>query len=792
MVVKTLGRGGMGTVFLCHHRSDEQDLAALKIFPAWSTDQDGFKRFEREIDVLTRLRHPGIVPLKRKRTAQGRDTSSGVYWIAMEFVDGPSLESRLDAGALPQGYAASQFRTLADALGYAHAQGVFHRDIKPANIVLGREGVRLVDFGIALQHERTRLTAIGTFAGTLAYMPPEVVVDERVHPNPMMGDIYALGVVLYEALTAQRAFATERGLSDRARQMRILKAKMKANALDPGDAVAPALRQVVLETTEPDPAERLSDWGRFIELLDGIEYEPDIDGEGVTAPKARFDDTGTGVGDSSGNRRRVARPARGRLTRPRRSAPKPSAGPLPTKGLPQPSLPPPSLPPPPAAAEPPPSVWADASAQDSDFTDVAAVGRAASAAFDEPESDEATHPVGKSVLAATMVAAAADVEHTVPSPQPMMPQPEGFKTKPPPAPPLAPPAMPKATTVPIHAAGPPTPLPTPRVEPPPPPPKALVIPPVVSAPKPVQRTPEAHPPRPPQQPAMAPPRPVQAPPKQVQAPPPAPIQSRPQSRPPPPPPVAVAPNPLPAPPRKPTPAPMRAPAPVVAPRPQSVDLDDEEEEGSNKGVVVLFAVLGLLAMLMTTGVVAYVIMQGMGDGGDTTTVANADPTTEQPTTIEPTTVEPTTIEPATIDPATPPVIDDGIVTWKDTGIDQPPPAWPTGGAAGAQGNGSQAGAGSSTKRTTASTSKRTVGNKAPTKTIQKRVKFTSTKEAAQVFLNGRRRGSTPLTLVLDAGKYEVRFVGAEKTVTKPVTIGKFTADEFQFNEGLRQIKPRFN
>ena len=275
-VLRTLGKGGMGMVFLGQHVDDEHEIAAVKLFHAWADDDDGFRRFERECEVLQRLDHPGIVPLKHGRIGTGRDVSSGIYWMAMAYIDGPSLEARLDHGPLPPGYAAATFHQLADALEHAHSRGVFHRDLKPANIVLGIDGVRLVDFGIALQEEKTRLTAVGTFAGTLPYMPPEVVLDDRSRPDPVLGDIYALGVVLYEALTGERAFQTERGLTERERQMRILKAKMSGDVLDPGPGVPEPLRKLVQAATDPSPGARLSTWSTFKSMLTAVAFGPDV------------------------------------------------------------------------------------------------------------------------------------------------------------------------------------------------------------------------------------------------------------------------------------------------------------------------------------------------------------------------------------------------------------------------------------------------------------------------------------------------------------------------------------
>ncbi len=142
----------------------------------------------------------------------------------------------------------------------------------------------------------------------------------------------------------------------------------------------------------------------------------------------------------------------------------------------------------------------------------------------------------------------------------------------------------------------------------------------------------------------------------------------------------------------------------------------------------------------------------------------------------------THIEATAIDVGDPDAVgaDDDAVTWKDTGLQQPPLKWPDPKSRSPGHNGRGGGG-----------AKRPAHND---RQLQKRVRFTVSKgtAAGQVFIDGRRRGSTPLTLMLDAGRYELRFEGGERSVLKTVDIGMFSADEYEFNEGMREIKTKFN
>jgi serine/threonine protein kinase len=255
VVVRRIGRGAMGQVWLCRHGLVSERLAALKVLGGACDPDRGYRRFAREVATLEKLRHESIVGCR----GCGVIPSSGEYWVAMEYVEGPTLSVVLDGGPMPAGEVVALAARLAAGLRHAHGVGVVHRDIKPANIVMGVYGPVLVDFGIALASGQDRLTAVGATLGTLAYMPPEIFLDEA-EPDLAAADFYALGVVLYEALVGRRAFPTQRGLSDQVAQVQVLKAKVTSGALDPGQAVVPALRRLVLLLTAPDPKARPRRW----------------------------------------------------------------------------------------------------------------------------------------------------------------------------------------------------------------------------------------------------------------------------------------------------------------------------------------------------------------------------------------------------------------------------------------------------------------------------------------------------------------------------------------------------
>src|SRR5690625_2701486 len=209
-VLERVGSGGMASVYRARRLSDGQ-IVALKIpMEQYVADAKFIRRFHREAEVAQRLDHRNIV-----RTFE--HGSHGVkHFMAMEFVDGRSLESYIDARELDIELSAEIMKYVASALNHIHEAGIIHRDIKPANIMVLRQGldrgagqrldpdaVKLMDFGIAGGKVLSRLTMTGARVGTPVYMSPEQARGLKIDHR---SDIYSLGLVFYEMLTGQTAF----------------------------------------------------------------------------------------------------------------------------------------------------------------------------------------------------------------------------------------------------------------------------------------------------------------------------------------------------------------------------------------------------------------------------------------------------------------------------------------------------------------------------------------------------------------------------------------------------------
>jgi serine/threonine protein kinase len=196
-LLQEVGRGGMGVVFRARDTTLGREVA-LKLLQGLS-DPDAVARFQREAQLAARLRHPGIV------TIYEAGVEKGVPYIAMEFVRGTGLDVLL-AGPMRARERVEILRRVAETVHAAHEQGIIHRDLKPSNIIVDEAGrPHVADFGIARDARGTALTATGMMVGSPPYMAPEQargessLVDRRT-------DVYALGVILYEAVARRRPF----------------------------------------------------------------------------------------------------------------------------------------------------------------------------------------------------------------------------------------------------------------------------------------------------------------------------------------------------------------------------------------------------------------------------------------------------------------------------------------------------------------------------------------------------------------------------------------------------------
>ena len=190
-----LGTGASAVVRRASDRVTGRTFA-VKLFHAGASAHDR-RRQQREMRALATLHHPGLVALHDGGVEDGRP------FIVTDLVEGPTLAERLEAGPLDPDEVRRLGARLADALAHVHRGGIVHRDLKPANVLLGPDGPRLADFGIARAVDGTAVTGTGYVVGTAAYLAPEQVRGEWVGPE---ADVYALGLVLLEALTGRREY----------------------------------------------------------------------------------------------------------------------------------------------------------------------------------------------------------------------------------------------------------------------------------------------------------------------------------------------------------------------------------------------------------------------------------------------------------------------------------------------------------------------------------------------------------------------------------------------------------
>jgi len=197
-ILEKIGAGGMGEVYLAHDTTLDRRVA-LKFLPdAVRGDAVARERFLREARAASRLTHSGIVGIHAVEEAEGQ------AFISMEYVAGRSLRHVTDEEALPLDRAVAIASEVASALSAAHAAGIVHRDIKPDNIVITDDGhAKVLDFGLARIEGATKLTESAVTVGTLAYMSPEQAQGDAVDER---SDIFSLGAVLYEMITAHTPF----------------------------------------------------------------------------------------------------------------------------------------------------------------------------------------------------------------------------------------------------------------------------------------------------------------------------------------------------------------------------------------------------------------------------------------------------------------------------------------------------------------------------------------------------------------------------------------------------------
>ena len=269
LLLEPIDAGGMATIYTARQPALDR-IVAIKVLPEYLIDQPGFlERFKIEAQAIARLDHPSILPI------YDYGQMGGVPYLVMKYVSGGTLKNLID-GPLEPRQAADILRQIAEALDYAHQQGVIHRDIKPGNVLL-QDGhrVQLSDFGLAkIVSSPTQLTQSGVGVGTPDYMSPE---QAQGLPVDARSDIYSLGVVVYQMLTGQLPFNAETPLAVMLKHVN--EPPPPIRKINPH--ISEATERVVLRALAKSPDDR---YATAVELANAFEHSLDSQATLTTLP----------------------------------------------------------------------------------------------------------------------------------------------------------------------------------------------------------------------------------------------------------------------------------------------------------------------------------------------------------------------------------------------------------------------------------------------------------------------------------------------------------------------------
>ncbi|MBE3558331.1 MAG: protein kinase [Ktedonobacteraceae bacterium] len=261
-ILSSLGQGGMARGYKAYQENLDREVA-VKVLPPWyAADRNFISRFHLEARLIARLSHPNIV------TVHDASEQNGHLYIVMQLVDGGTLKQRFERlqqqGKLMEtAEIVTIFTQIGDALAYAHEQGVIHRDIKPVNVLMDQSNRPILsDFGIAKVIASTQLglTHPGAGVGTPEYMSPE-----QCQGGPVDGraDIYALGVMLFEAQTGRTPFVGDNYPA--LAHSHIYEPPPRPSVFNP--AIHPAIEHIILKALMKDPQQRFQTAGEMVEML---------------------------------------------------------------------------------------------------------------------------------------------------------------------------------------------------------------------------------------------------------------------------------------------------------------------------------------------------------------------------------------------------------------------------------------------------------------------------------------------------------------------------------------------
>jgi beta-lactam-binding protein with PASTA domain/predicted Ser/Thr protein kinase len=295
-LLRRLGSGGMADVWLAEDSHLQRQVALKILHRRFAQDREFVERFRREAEAAAGLSHPNIVAV------YDRGDVEGTYYIAMQLLEGRSLKELIDQGLTPE-QSAALIRQVLEAAGFAHRNGVVHRDLKPQNVIVDAEGKATVtDFGIA-RAGASEITQAGSVMGTPHYFSPEQAQGQAV---TAVSDLYAIGVILYEALAGRVPFEADSAVAIAMKQ--VSSAPQRPSSINP--AVSPALDAVVMRALEKEPGQRFQSAEAFIAALDAAISEPRAELGGTASfaplpPTAISDEEAAAIaaGEREGERR---------------------------------------------------------------------------------------------------------------------------------------------------------------------------------------------------------------------------------------------------------------------------------------------------------------------------------------------------------------------------------------------------------------------------------------------------------------------------------------------------------
>jgi len=267
-VLRRIGSGGMADVWLAEDAHLQRQVALKVLHSRYLQDPDFIARFQREAESAAGLQHPNIVAVFDR----GQD--DGINYIAMRYVEGPTLKELIERGLAPE-QAVALIRQVLEGARFAHRNGIVHRDLKPQNVIVDEDGKAVVtDFGIA-RAGVSEITQTGSVMGTPQYLSPEQAQGFEVTG---VSDLYSIGVILYEALTGRVPFEGESAVAVAMKQ--VSETPQRPSSINP--QVSPALDAVVMRALEKEPGNRFQSADAFIAALDQAMREPGV-GRGTAA-----------------------------------------------------------------------------------------------------------------------------------------------------------------------------------------------------------------------------------------------------------------------------------------------------------------------------------------------------------------------------------------------------------------------------------------------------------------------------------------------------------------------------